>query len=141
MLDRVDVTRSPSGVPQAIKVLRTRTDPPFNFAYDSLDDDMTRMARNLVLEPTLTRAWHELTGECCARRGTVVDVGANYGWYALFSLALGCHVIAFEPVPAYVEILRIGLLLNEGFAARATIYRNVVSTSMGDVVVLPGQSP
>ena len=131
-LEAIAVTALPAGVPRSIKVLRTQTDPQFYFAFDELDDDMTRMARHLIVEPTLTRTWHELTSECCRRHGTVIDVGANYGWYALYSLALGCHVSIFEPVPAFIEILRIGLLLNNGFAERATIYRNVVSSSPGE---------
>ena len=35
--------------------------PPFNFTYDPLDKDMQRMLRHRLVEPTLSRAWHELT--------------------------------------------------------------------------------
>ena len=78
----------------------------------------------------LTHAWHEATWACCARPGyslltavltthyslltthcccarpggLVVDVGGNFGWYTLFSLALGCEVIVFEPVPLFQEV-------------------------------------
>lgn len=133
----VQASVQPSKAPRDVRVVRTRTDPPFNFVYDELDDDMRRMAKQLVVEPTLTRAWHEVTHECCSKvwyreRGMVVDVGANYGWYTLYSLALGCTVTIFEPVPAFLELLRIGLMLNYGFAERVTIYRNVVSDRPGE---------
>ena len=57
------------------------------------------MRKTQVLEPTLTHAWHEATAKCCReKRGLVIDVGGNFGWYTLYSLALGCHVAVFEPV-------------------------------------------
>ena len=53
----------------------------FTFVYDLLDRDMVRMLRTRVLEPTLSRVWHELTWKCCRHeKGVVVDVGSNYGW-------------------------------------------------------------
>eukprot|EP00964_Phaeocystis_antarctica_P023928 scaffold13386_cov51-Phaeocystis_antarctica.AAC.2 len=81
---------SPLG--QTLESVTTNTDPPFTFAYNPNDADMQRMREQLVLEPVLTHAWHEATWACCARPGgLVVDVGGNFGWYTLFSLALGCE--------------------------------------------------
>lgn len=132
-LELVQATAQPSNAPRDVRVVRTRTDPWFYFVYDELDDDMRRMANQLVVEPTLTRAWGEVTHECCRQaKRTVIDVGGNYGWYTLYSLALGCTVTVFEPVPAFLELLRIGLILNYGFAERVTIYRNVVSDQPGE---------
>lgn len=121
---------SPTG--QKLESLTTATDPPFVFAYNPFDEDMRNMRRNLIVEPTLTRVWHELTWECCsAPNGVVVDVGGNYGWYTLFSLALGCSVVVFEPVPRYVEVMQLGLSLNPGFGSRVTIFSNVVYDTPG----------
>ena len=65
--------RSPTG--QTLESLTTLTDPPFVFAYNPYDDDMLKMRRTLILEPTLTRVWHETTWKCCSRRnGLTVDV-------------------------------------------------------------------
>ena len=61
----------------------------------------------------------------------VVDVGANFGWYTLLSLALGCHVVAFEPIPTYANILALGLRRNPGFTARTTLHRAVVAEEAG----------
>ena len=94
---------SPLG--QTLESVTTNTDPPFTFAYNPNDADMQRMREQLVLEPVLTHAWHEATWRCCARPGgLVVDVGGNFGWYTLFSLALGCEVVVFEPVPLFQEV-------------------------------------
>jgi hypothetical protein len=96
----------PSGKP--VESITTRTDPRFTFAFRPDDDDMQRMRQQLILEPTLTLAWHEATWRCCQRPGgLVVDVGGNFGWYTLYSLALGCEVVVFEPVPAFHEVLRL----------------------------------
>mgnify|MGYP006135015215 CR=1 FL=1 len=121
---------SPSG--QTLESLRVQTDPPFVFAYNPLDTDMVHMVHTLAVEPRLTRVWHELTWQCCAGPdGLIVDVGGNYGWYTLYSLALGCSVVVFEPVPAYQDIMRLGLWLNPGFSSRVTIYGNVVYDTPG----------
>ena len=140
-VDRVVVTSRPPHAelqaPRRLLTALTATDPPFTFVYDDDDDDMHRFARdNVIVEPTLTRAWHEATWRCCPPRhgrprGLVVDVGANFGWYALYSLALGCDVLAFEPVGAYAEVLSAAALLNEGFASRLTLLRNVVYSQRG----------
>ena len=47
----------------------------------------------------------------------MLDVGANFGWYTLFSLALGCRTVSFEPVPMWRDVLRLGIALN-GYGAR-----------------------
>jgi FkbM family methyltransferase len=112
--------------------ITTATDPPFVFAYNPYDTDMQPLRRNLMVEPKLTRAWHEATWRCCSKPGgLVVDVGGNFGWYTLFSIALGCDVVVFEPVPAYQEVMRLGLSLNPGFASKATIMGNVVYHELG----------
>ena len=103
---------SPSG--QYLESVTTRTRPPFTFAFKPDDDDMSRMRQQLILEPLLTHAWHEATWRCCARGGLVVDVGGNFGWFTLYSLALGCSVVVFEPIPAYREVMQLGVYLNPG---------------------------
>lgn len=122
---------SPLG--QAIETVTTRTEPRFTFAYNPYDDDMARMRKTMILEPMLTHAWHEATSKCCNQTGgLVIDVGGNFGWYTLYSLALGCRVAVFEPVPAYQEIMKLGLSLNPGFAERTTLYGNVVYDRAGN---------
>lgn len=76
------------------------------------------------------------TWRCCrGGAGLVVDVGANFGWYTLYSLALGCRTLSFEPVPMWREVLRIGVALNRGFGARVRVVPRVVSNRKGVVTL------
>ena len=121
------------GVPQQLKQVRSRTDPPFHFLYDQSDLDMQSVEDVGLLEPVLTHLWHELTWKCCSSGdGLVVDIGANWGWYSLLSLALGCSVIAFEPVPAFHDVLRRGVAANPDFIGRAELHRKVVYPQPGN---------
>jgi FkbM family methyltransferase len=127
------VNRWSTPLGQMLESVTTRTHPPFTFAFKPDDDDMARMRQQLILEPTLTHAWHEATWRCCRRPGgLVVDVGGNFGWYTLYSLALGCSVAVFEPVPTYREVLRLGVTLNPGFGERVRLYGNVVYDTPGN---------
>ena len=106
---------------------RTATDPEFMFAYSPLDRDMLRFEATRMVEARLTHAWHELTWRCCMEgRGLVIDVGGNYGWYTLFSAALGCNVIVFEPVEQFRSVIFTGLARNPGFATRVNVRPNIV---------------
>ena len=123
---------TPTG--QYLESVTTRTRPPFTFAFKPDDDDMSRMRQQLILEPTLTHAWHEATWRCCQAHGgngIIVDVGGNFGWYTLYSLALGCRVVVFEPIPAYQEVMMLGVSLNPGFRERLELHRNVVYDTPG----------
>ena len=120
---------SPTG--QVVETLTTATDPPFVFAYNPLDMDMLFIRQRRVVEPILSRLWRNRTLECCRGGGQVVDVGGNFGWYTLLALALGCSVVAFEPVGDYRDVIRLGVHLNTGFADRVALYANVVFDQPG----------
>ena len=118
---------------QTLHSFVTSTEPRFVFAFNPRDNDMTRMARQGVLEPALTLAWHDTTHVCCRdQRGVVVDVGGNFGWYTLYSIALGCDVFVVEPIPKYLEILRLGVALNPGFERHVKVAQNVVYPERGN---------
>src|SRR5882757_9722234 len=42
----------------------------------------------------------------CRRDQDAIDVGANYGGYVHFMRRYARRVVAFEPIPAFVELLR-----------------------------------
>jgi len=42
----------------------------------------------------------------CRRDQDAIDVGANYGGYVHFMRRHARRVVAFEPIPAFVELLR-----------------------------------
>jgi FkbM family methyltransferase len=107
----------------------TATNPPFNFTFQQFDADMDDVDALGYVEPQLSRAFHENSWRCCAGgRGLVVDIGANYGWFTMLGVSLGCDVIAFEPVPANVALTRRNLANNPQFASasRVELRRNVV---------------
>ena len=123
--------------PLIVESFETRTDPSFYFAYNPVDTDMDKTRTSHLLEPLLTRALHESASRCCARPGgLVVDVGGNFGWYTLYSLALGCHVVTVEPVAEFRQVMQHGLALNRGFAKRVALLNNVVFSTKGNFTVL-----
>ena len=127
---------TPDGV--VLESLTTATEPPFVYVFNPLDKDMLYIRERLVVEPDLTRIWMNSTRECCAAPGgLVVDVGSNFGWYAMLSLSLGCSVVAFEPVRAYQDVIRLAVHLNgASFAKRLTVYGNAVLDKPGNFSML-----
>lgn len=57
--------------------------------------------------------------------------GSNFGWYSLYSIALGCDVIAIEPTPIWQNVLRLGLAINPGFASKLRLFGNVIYNKPG----------
>mmetsp|Transcript_49297 Transcript_49297/g.81838 ORF Transcript_49297/g.81838 Transcript_49297/m.81838 type:complete len:445 (-) Transcript_49297:294-1628(-) len=123
---------TPEGV--ILESLTTRTTPSFQYVYNPLDQDMLYIRHRGLVEPSLTGTWIRGIQKCCAApHGLVVDVGANFGWYTLLSLALDCAVVAFEPVRAYQDVLKLGVHLNgPRFAERLTLYGNAVFERPGN---------
>lgn len=78
-------------------------------------------------------------GEVCGAGGTVLDIGAYTGIYAISAARLGCKVIAFEPLPANAHRLREnaeanGVLAAEGRAlakGRVEVRQKAVSDRDG----------
>lgn len=93
----------------------TLTQPPFIMAYTdpAKDFGVSRgMHTGRAIEPDFNLYWHRLADSCCAAGGLVVDVGSNFGYYALLTAMLGCRVVAWEPVAAFRAFLEIGAQLN-----------------------------
>ena len=65
---------------------------------------------------TGAQVWYYRLKRACIRadgsRGLVVDVGGNFGWYSLFAAAMGCRVIAWEPVPHFRDFFKYGVAVN-----------------------------
>eukprot|EP01124_Arcella_intermedia_P014971 TRINITY_DN2150_c0_g1_i2.p1 TRINITY_DN2150_c0_g1~~TRINITY_DN2150_c0_g1_i2.p1 ORF type:complete len:359 (-),score=50.95 TRINITY_DN2150_c0_g1_i2:29-1105(-) len=58
--------------------------------------------------------------------GIVIDAGANIGQYSLVAAILGHRVIAFEPIPQHVEMMKKTFALN-GISNRIHIYQNALA--------------
>ena len=74
-------------------------------------------------------------GACLGHDGmrrTVVDVGANVGYFTLFAAAHGCNVLAIEPQPYAAELIRKSLAANHAsLAARVEVITTLISTEQG----------
>lgn len=70
-------------------------------ALISADDSILieRVAKGIEFEPQSRALW----GEWCAKGGTVLDVGAYTGLFAIGAVKLGCSAISFEPMPFNAE--------------------------------------
>jgi hypothetical protein len=105
-------------------VLTRRTAHPTGFfaAFTSpaLDIDASSQlgGAGALLEPGFTWVWHHALSEGCPQPGgggeapLVLDVGANFGYYSLLAAALGCRVLAWEPVPHFAAFFKYALLRN-----------------------------
>jgi FkbM family methyltransferase len=68
---------------------------------------------------------------------TVVDVGANFGFWTLAAAAADCSVIACEPVPTTRELLTKNIAEN-GLGERITVVADAMSNAIGTLeITLP----
>lgn len=79
-------------------------------------------------EPESLAKWAEL----CAGGGTVLDIGAYTGLYTIASRLLGCHAIAFEPMPFNRSRFRDNCRLN---SVSGGVNEEVVSEQVGETII------
>jgi FkbM family methyltransferase len=85
-------------------------------------------------EPLVTTIFNELVDE----KSTVIDVGANIGWYTLLAARRAQKVYSFEPDPASLELLKRSILRN-GFN-NIEMYPCCVSDHTGTAILYLGDS-
>ena len=98
-----------------IRAAWTATQPPFIMAFTDPKDEFgvsRSMDTGRAIEPGFALHWHRVTAAGCARGGLMLDVGSNFGYYALWAAVMGCRVIAWEPVPTFRAFLALGAQLN-----------------------------
>lgn len=87
-----------------------------------------------ILFKTHEPLWTKLFVDALRHGDTVLDVGANIGYYTLIAARKGCKkVFAFEPNPRSVELLRMSVEANR-FADIVTIHRIAVGAKDEDEV-------
>eukprot|EP01114_Cavostelium_apophysatum_P007584 TRINITY_DN1971_c0_g1_i1.p1 TRINITY_DN1971_c0_g1~~TRINITY_DN1971_c0_g1_i1.p1 ORF type:complete len:391 (-),score=64.47 TRINITY_DN1971_c0_g1_i1:58-1230(-) len=57
----------------------------------------------------------------------VVDAGSNLGYFGTYSGVMGCRVIAFEPQPRLLPIIRTSVLVND-LTERFELHNNIINT-------------
>lgn len=137
----IDLLVAPGGFP--VHAAWTVTQPPFimPFTDPSRDLGVSRsMSTARAIEPEFNLFWHRLGDRCCASGGVVLDVGANFGYYALFAAVMGCRVVAWEPVPAFRAFLEIGAQLNNvshRIHIRSAVVTDVASAGKDMTLAVP----
>ncbi|KAL3875556.1 hypothetical protein ACJMK2_033497 [Sinanodonta woodiana] len=107
--------------------VKTRTVPNFNICLYPLDRDKfisRSLLYNGVWEPYFTKVFQSALQN--VPNATVLDIGANIGYYTLLSGAMGHKVIAIEPVTANILHLQESLKLNK-FKRKIWLLRYAVS--------------
>mmetsp|Transcript_6805 Transcript_6805/g.10337 ORF Transcript_6805/g.10337 Transcript_6805/m.10337 type:complete len:390 (+) Transcript_6805:116-1285(+) len=77
--------------------------PPFSYGFPTKEVDQKQVNNQQILEPYVSVKVAEHLQSCCISkegqgRGHFLDVGGNFGWFALLAAASGCDVDSFEPV-------------------------------------------
>ncbi len=105
----------------------------FQMTVDLQDSGVShQLVRNGLREPQTTEGyrWALETKFSDQEEVTVLDIGANIGYYALQPVAIlgdRARVVAIEPVPSNVELLRENVLLN-GYEDNITVVEAAVAT-------------
>lgn len=86
----------------------------------------------MALEPRVTYQLARHLQHCCRQDGHFLDVGGNFGWYALLAAAIGCKVDSFEPVPWFLALFEYSMALNEGLASKINLHKRTVGAGAGE---------
>ena len=128
--------------PGSAHVTWTLTDPAFIIAIDvnkrgarSRSEVSHSVQVSGVHESRYTAYWTMLTAKCCAGGGSVLDVGANLGYYSLLAASLGCRVVAWEPVSRFRAYFVASLALNN-LSHRVTVRDRVASDTTRSSVTM-----
>lgn len=113
--------------------LRTRTDPTFISCIYDIHQDVfisNSLHTSRLWEPNMTKLLHKILNKNSIM--TVIDVGANIGYFSLLAASLGHHVVAIEPVQQNLQKFAKAIHLNK-FQDKILVLRNVISNEHGSV--------
>jgi FkbM family methyltransferase len=119
--------------------------PSFRMVFSQRPDSMIyQIAREQFYAPAETRIFYDVLRDKCAESPDVwvVDVGANWGYFGLYALSMGCRVLMVEPNPMLVRAIRASIGENPGFAGRAVLVHGVAGKEHGRTMftILAGRS-
>ncbi|PNH04737.1 hypothetical protein TSOC_009052 [Tetrabaena socialis] len=92
-----------------------------------------------MFAPVETAIFRAIVGENCNNGATVVDVGANVGYFTMLAGDAGCRTIAFEPQPIPNAMARASVALN-GMGLNVTVHRCAISAVAGKGSFVTGRS-
>lgn len=82
----------------------------FKLVLKSLDEDGVSRAitRDGIWEPDISRlVLKSLQPNDGREKGTLVDIGANIGWYSMLALAAGHRVVAIDAFSANIALIKL----------------------------------
>jgi len=124
------LVRHTMAVPMSEGLLLCRILGPYKFYCDP---DDRGISPNIIMDGYWEPRTTEAIVDRVARGMTVIDAGANLGYFTmLMGLLVGAHgrVLAFEPVAASVRRLKYSLLIN-GLVERTTVYQEPLGDEEG----------
>jgi FkbM family methyltransferase len=80
---------------------------------------------------------YDLPGFTLTKGMTVIDIGANQGFYSLYAASQGASVYAFEPCVDNFEILKWNVAKN-GLEGRVKLFNEAVAAKKGEVKLFIG---
>ena len=125
--------------------------PPFylGFTDPTLDVDVSHhMFSQRIHEKDLAKIWYQIMKHGCKSASgdededgaRVLDVGANFGMYSLMSAAMGCRVVAWEPVPYFAAFFKYGMIRSQ-LVHRIELREAVVGETDGEelTIIVPNR--
>eukprot|EP00933_Yihiella_yeosuensis_P060613 TRINITY_DN63361_c0_g1_i1.p1 TRINITY_DN63361_c0_g1~~TRINITY_DN63361_c0_g1_i1.p1 ORF type:complete len:388 (-),score=42.68 TRINITY_DN63361_c0_g1_i1:289-1452(-) len=103
--------------------------PKFTYVYPADDADQESLDYQEALEPLVSVSAVRHLKECCKSGfGHFLDIGGNYGWYALLMASLGCEVDTFEPVPWFASLIEFSkdVANPENVSSRIRVHKDVI---------------
>ncbi|KAJ9534904.1 hypothetical protein QJQ45_029540 [Haematococcus lacustris] len=130
-------------VKQQVKLLTrmTETEPAMQMMFTDPEVDLdvsAALVRDKVVENGITQVFHQvLEGRCfdpaTGQRALVLDVGANFGYFAVYAALHGCRVVAWEPVRRFRAFIEQNLQLNR--VAHLVEVRGAVASTLNGTAV------
>lgn len=126
-----------------VRLLDNGNFPGFQTITNSKDgrafvfDSETRHGYQIFFYGDREKAETDLMRKVVREGDTVIDIGANIGWYTtLFASCVGESgvVLAIEPIPSTFDVLRQNLKLNHN-EANVKLFHGVCSDSIGELEV------
>jgi FkbM family methyltransferase len=129
--ERIRVCTEKFGDPkfQVVTVPASAAHPSFHMAVYKEEDIVSNNIANVgTWEPAEVSEMFLTYSSPKSMEGKLfVDIGANVGWFSLIALAKGYEVLALEPAPANIQLIKFSMCLNPGFSDRFTFFENGLS--------------
>lgn len=109
--------------------------PDFKYMTVLDETDQQQAKQQGVLEPFVSYHLSKDMQTCCNAGGRFLDVGGNFGWFALLGAATGCVVDSIEPISWFSALIKEQKSLNPSLAAKINVHEGFALGSENNKVV------